>query len=479
MLAALSLVACDSGTATAPNDAPRAPVDTGAPLPVTPTLTYEFGAKFEPPKGRVVHGMGQWVDGNPQYLSMLPAAQQPAAELMFVDLGDTPRGWEPAQIAAQMAKIHGAGRVPVMDLSFRGLQPSKVEYDKLADKTYGIDSVIASSAQYDARIQNFVDVLRAYGHPVMLRLGGEFSGWWNGYHPYAYPVAFRKIVNMVRASGVTNVAFVWCYEPAAANDFDEVDASGHAKWFPGDDVVDWFSIDLYAAQDVGGATTAHGSGLTAYGRTLRFLDMAVAHHRPVIIAESTPSHFDLGIPSQASAAWTQWFAPYYALIASRNEIKWFHYVNYNWTKASYYSNARWKNNDLTASAALSSQYVAELANPAFLHGPELSLLKGWSGSKHLRKFAFDLQVDPTDGDGCLLLGQKPVLVLAPVGRLHCVVGREAKPVKAHGFLDHRVECLSEHRELLAGRARLFDEPVPRHIAPHVHRQRPVHAANPL
>jgi len=121
-------------------------------------------------------------------------------------------------------------------------------YQQLADKTYGIDSLIAYSTQYDARIQSFIDVVRAHGKPVMLRIGGEFSGWWNGYHPYAYPVAFRKIVNMFRASGVTNVAFVWCYEPAAADDFDAVDSNGNAKWYPGDGYVDWFSIDLFASQ---------------------------------------------------------------------------------------------------------------------------------------------------------------------------------------------------------------------------------------
>lgn len=375
-IAVLSLLgACDNSAVTSPVVNDPVPVDTVA---AAPAPTYQFGAKFEPPVGRVVHGMGQWVNGNPQYLAMLPAAAKPAAELMFIDLGDAPRPWDPPGIAAKMVEIHAAGRIPVMDLSLRGLQPSQAQYQQLADKTYGIDSVIAYSTQYDARIQSFVNVLRTYGHPVMLRLGGEFSGWWNGYHPYAYPIAFRKIVNTFRASGATNVAFVWCYEPAAANDFDAVDANGNAKWFPGDDVVDWFSIDLYAAQDVGGSLIAHAS-LTPYGRTMRFLDMAVAHRRPVIIAESSPSHFDLGNPTQASSAWTDWFAPYFSLIASRSEVKWFHYVNYDWTKASYYAASGWRNNDLTASASLSAQYVTEVAKPVYLHANELSLLKGWSG----------------------------------------------------------------------------------------------------
>lgn len=349
------------------------------PGPTAPP-SYQFGARFEPPIGRVVHGMGQWPNGNPQYLALLPAASQPAAELMFIDLGDTPRPWDPPAIAARLAEVRAAGRVPVMDLALRGLQPAPGELAQLPDKTYGIDSLVAYSTQFDARIQSFIDVVGAHGTPVMLRIGGEFSGAWNGYHPYAYPVAFRKIVNMFRSSGVENVAFVWCYEPAAPDDFDDVDANGNAKWYPGDDVVDWFSIDLFAAQDVGGPTS-DDRGITSFGRTLEFLDMAVAHLRPVIIAESAPSSFDVANPTQAADAWAHWFTPYFSLITSRPEIKWFHYINYDWTKAGHYETLGWKNNDLATSASLSAQYVAEVTKPKYLHASELSLLNGWPGQQ--------------------------------------------------------------------------------------------------
>jgi hypothetical protein len=373
ILIVLVSAACGAGVTvpTAPEDRDDPLVDTTA----TSSPTYEFGAKFEPPIGRVVHGMGQWVNGNPQYLAVLPSSNQPAAELMFIDLGDTPRPWNPAEIAARTAAIGATGRIPSMDLALRGLQPTPAALAQMADKTYGIDSLVAYTAQYDARIQSFIDVVRAYGKPVMLRLGGEFSGPWNGYHPYAYPVAFRKIVNMFRAGGATNVAFVWCYEPAVVDDFDAVDADGNAKWYPGDDVVDWFSIDLFAAQDVGGPQTGHGGSVTSFARTIRFLDMAVARRRPVIIAESAPSHFDLSDAVSAAKAWSEWFTPYFALIQSRSEIKWFHYINYDWTKASYYAASGWENNDMTLSALVSSQYRAELAKPKYLHANEVNLLK--------------------------------------------------------------------------------------------------------
>lgn len=149
---------------------------------------------------------------------------------------------------------------------------------------------------------------------MLLRIGGEFSGWWNGYHPYEYPKAFRKIVTMFRAAGASNVAFVWCYEPAAPGDFAATNPGGEPKWYPGSDVVDWFSIDLFTKSDVSGPLTSHGA-LTPFGKTTAFLDFAVASGKPAVIAESAPSYYDLGDPVAAAAAWTEWFTPYVAELA--------------------------------------------------------------------------------------------------------------------------------------------------------------------
>ena len=109
------------------------------------------------------------------------------------------------------------------------------------------------------------------------------------------------------AAGVENAAFVWCYEPAASEDFDAKDSLGNWKWYPGPDVVDWFSIDLFATWDISGALLGHSGVLTAYGKTLKFLDLAVATSKPVIIAESSPQAYDLGVAGQA--AWDGWFTP--------------------------------------------------------------------------------------------------------------------------------------------------------------------------
>ena len=294
---------------------------------------------------------------------------------MFITLGDTPRPWDPVELAARMASIQAAGRIPSLDLGLRGNQPTPAELAQLADKTYGIDSLVAYTTQFDARIQSFIDVLKAYGKPVMLRLGGEFSGSWNGYHPYAYPVAFRKIVNMFRAERRHQRGVRVVLRTCGGDDFDAVDSNGNAKWYPGRQLRRLvFDRPLRVAR----RRWTQSQGIAASRRsdsTMRFLDMAVARRRPVVIAESSPMQYNLANSTDATSAWSQWFDPYFGLIATRSEIKWFHYINYDWTKASYYASTGWKNNDMTLSASLSAQYKSELAKPKYLHAGELHLLK--------------------------------------------------------------------------------------------------------
>ncbi len=381
-LAALILVGCADGTTapTAPSNSgtPNTPGDTMTPANPGANLTYRYNAKFEPPLGRVVHGLGQWADYNAKYVPLLSAAHQPASELSFIPIADTVRPWQPAKMAESYAAMEARGRIPLVNLSLFAGQPTPADLAQMSDKLFGVDDEIANSTKWDSRLLDFANVLAAHKKPILLRIGGEFNGSWNGYHAYEFPKAYRKIAAMIRAAGGDNVAFVWCYEPAGPGDFDEKNAAGEFKWYPGDDVVDWFSIDLFATHDIGGPTSGH-AGLTPFGRTIKFLDMAVAQQRPVVIAESSPMAFDFA--TTGTQSWSAWFVPYFALIASRPEIEWFVYINYDWGKASYYANQGWKNNDLAASPALAAQYSGELAKAKYLHSGERALLRDYGKYK--------------------------------------------------------------------------------------------------
>ena len=93
VIVALAACAGDASSPTnpvAPNQ-PVTPVDTGAPAGPGTNLTYRYNAKFEPPIGRVVHGLGQWPAYNTKYAALFPQANQPASELSFIPIADTVR----------------------------------------------------------------------------------------------------------------------------------------------------------------------------------------------------------------------------------------------------------------------------------------------------------------------------------------------------------------------------------------------------
>ena len=369
-LLAVAAAACEPAGSPLEPHGPSGPVEP----PVDPPSPGPGSGKLEPPAGRIVHGMGQWDTYNAKLLAALPTAVRPVSELVFVTLGDTPRGWEPGKLAALLQGQVQAGLIPHVDIALRGLQPGHAELAAMADKLYGIDDEVASGTRYDDRIRDLATVVGALASPVVVRIGGEFNGAWNGYHPHAYPVAFRKIVQMFRDAGVGNAVFVWCYEPAAPGDFDAVGADGAYKWYPGEDVIDWYAIDWFDTDDFTGPLTDRGVE-TRHGRTRRFLDMAVAEGKRVMVAESSPARFDLADPAQAEAAWQEWFLPYFAILAERTEIGWFHLISYDWAQASYYQEIGWRNNDLTADAKLLGRLIQELSKPMYLNAPDAGLLR--------------------------------------------------------------------------------------------------------
>ncbi len=298
----------------------------------------------------------------------------PASELIFMDL--SPNRWEntKAQFPARLAEYDDAGVIPHYDIALTMGTPLPSVQAGMTDPMYGIDNEIAHSSAHDAWLNDLADIFKAYEKPVMMRIGGEFNGPWKGYHPYDYPKAFRKIVTLFREKGVNNVAFIWCYMPQAPDDFDEKNANGEYKWFPGDDVIDWYGIDLYNPSEFSGETVREG-GLSPYGKTLKFLDMADAHSKPVILAESGTAYLDITpSPEDGKADWDAFFAPLFAFIGDHPQIKWFHFLNFDWTKDTYYLASGWKNSDITENEYITEQFMAEIQKTNYLHSDERYLL---------------------------------------------------------------------------------------------------------
>jgi hypothetical protein len=99
----------------------------------------------------------------------------------------------------------------------------------------------------DAYLTAWGQAAAAWGHPFFVRLMWEFTGSWkDGYYPFGngntaaeFVQAWQYVVNKVRATGETDISWVWC--PADVGD----SASTLKSLYPGDSYVDWVGTDVY------------------------------------------------------------------------------------------------------------------------------------------------------------------------------------------------------------------------------------------
>lgn len=265
------------------------------------SLPY-FGARFEP-RSAVLHGAGQaFVADFQEYANTLSEQTRPVLFMDYAGLNSPKLGSQLREILQKCRQFNWFV-IPQIGLS--------MTTDGTPEKHY---EQHVAAGEYDALIDTLVQVLASYDRPVFLRIGYEFNGSWNGYQPNTYKQAFRRIYERLAAARVRNVATVWCYGPDSEQD-------AYTAFYPGDDVVDWWGIDLFKPASF------------TYASTGQFLADARTHRKPVMIGESTPKF--VGV-SKGEASWNEWFRPYFDLIAVNPHVKAFCYINWNWARFEYW-----------------------------------------------------------------------------------------------------------------------------------------------
>lgn len=311
------------------------------------------GAMLEPPDGRVYHGVGQYQQGVDDYIAAMEDTSKPILVKLYFDIPGT-RGQNYAALRQSLARERAAGRIVELSL---GLQ----------DGRSGTDSVIAVSTRHDAIIDSVAKIVREHNAPLFVRPGFEFNGSWFGYHQYLYVTAFRKIVDRFRAAGVDSAAYVWCYYPSgAANDFDSINARG-ALWYPGDEYVDWFGLDLFNASDFDLELPAFVRGtITAKGKSERFLATARLKQKPVLLSETSAKGTEITASEEDGITdWKAWFEKFFAFIDAHGEIKGFNYINWDWR--AYATWSTWGNARIDSNAYILAQYRQEMRRSKYIH----------------------------------------------------------------------------------------------------------------
>ncbi len=317
-------------------------------------------ALLEPEDGRVYHGVqtvsfGGGTEELDGYLAAMDDRTQPAVRGFFFSIPGT-RGASLTlqRLASFYREADSTGFIPELSLFLTDGEAT--------------DSVIAVSDTYDALIDSIITLSKEYGKRMFLRIGGEFNGEWNGHHPHLYVDMFRKITDMFAARGFRDsVATIWCYMPAAANDFDSVGVAG-ALWYPGDAYVDWFGLDVFDAANFDQALPDYDRrGITTKGKSERFLGMARMKGKPVYLSETSAIRLNItSDPADGVADWNAWFAKFWGFISAHEEIKGFSYINTDWPEHAY---ADWGDARIQNNAYVSEQYLQEMQKPRYIHLP--------------------------------------------------------------------------------------------------------------
>lgn len=133
----------------------------------------------------------------------------------------------PAPVVATLRR----GRTPVLSIEPRRLDGSTVSWASIARGEH--DAEIAAQA---AGVASLVE-------PVFLVLHHEPDQATGFGSPAEYRAAWRHYVEVVRAAGVTNVAWTWVVTPGSFGSAPST--AGADAFYPGDDVVDWLALDPY------------------------------------------------------------------------------------------------------------------------------------------------------------------------------------------------------------------------------------------
>lgn len=298
--------------------------------------------KFEPPDGRVIHGLGQY-------------------EGYFYSDQEIWKDIKNYEIAA--------GKVPVLYSVYASIDPvissrNPTNYNDirsnhsypyllvigllLFDSNHKINVDAITNGSFDNQIITLANRIKNVKAPVFLRPGFEFGTNNRGLHNQenldgaGFIKIWTHIYRIFNSQKVTNVAWVWNTVNTASFKY--------MQWYPGDEYVDWWGINLFTVSQMRNARL--------------FIKEAGKHKKPVMICESNPINYDGTLNDEN---WQKWFVPYFNLIKSEKQVKAFIYTNSPWTKGPFSS---WPDSRISINTFISKKYRQQLMDPIFIHMDE-------------------------------------------------------------------------------------------------------------
>lgn len=261
-----------------------------------------------------------------------------------------------------------------------------------------------------ANTQRMIADLKATGRPVLLRIGYEAEGPWNGHWPPAYRQVWLKMRQEIRRQGADNIATVWqlaafcpamdywdggitpgrlvAARPVAApgkSGVQSVSADDpgavYDQWYPGDDAVDWTAISVFNPQDCS----------DGYATLQKVVDYLGAKGKPILVAEAAARGYDYDPASGRYAyqqtgqvtrsqltpaqVWQEWYAPFLQFLRrNRESIRAVAMISDDWTRYPHWqcrldaqgrriegcAEGNWGNTRLDVDPQIRARWLAEL-----------------------------------------------------------------------------------------------------------------------
>lgn len=333
-------------------------------------MPYTFGAKFEPPEGMCVQGVGQWADDNATYIATLDGVNLPASHATTFNAGPQghPHPTQEEMLARIQAIVAAGGGLPNIGVEFRDFT------DPDAD---GVDTEFATTTDHDFVIERLAWALNEYGGPALITIGWECNSTSPGYHVEHFVTAWLKVRSILLAAGVTRCAFGW--GPEAHYGPHSPSPSSWDPWNPElvePGSVDWFVIDAFKRSSY--FTPSHH----AYQNFVEFVDVyAETYGKPVWLREVQCVGDDLPYltittdPGEGSDTWNYWFVTFFDFLDAHPNIKGF---NYDGTENPPAAPDDWLDSRLDTNSTILARWRLRMANTArFINSTMLSLLNGF------------------------------------------------------------------------------------------------------
>lgn len=322
-----------------------------------------FGAKFEPPAGRALHGWGQISHG---WNTDHPGAAGDKQD--YLDYVQAVEEFSPAVVSFYLHPQREDGQAQLEGFIERYRRFAAQSSWHMAQIAYDFDPQGTLAGKGDAQLEQFFTAISEVGKPVLLRIGWEFNNRGH-FDPEEYRKGYRYIVDKMRAMGVSNVATLW---HASVPDLNELTGmpilSEHPymEFYPGDDYVDWWSISNFSIE-----------GFRSPG-SVEFYENAASRGKPVFIGESAPWFGDaenimkFRDPNNLEES-LGWFDAYFSLFEEYPQIKGMNLIIIDWQRWNWIwpqISGGFNNTRLDLWPELPAHYRDWLSSPRFIHADE-------------------------------------------------------------------------------------------------------------